>query len=323
MKCKTTILQWGGGWPDSIGNAFIDFGSMYALKKAVEESNVVLSSNFPRSFLSRGFISNRVRILDLSILDKTNNLLDIREVVKADYIILSGEILTPSWIRLCVSHRFLKKKDAKIIIHGGGGSRYTKREFETVRHFLSKINFYAFISRDEKVFREYKGIAQHSFNGIDCAFFAKDYFHPASFNLPRYITFTFDKIKEPKLKSEERMIIRTHHAYWSQSGFLKKFAYFNRQNFSKKNTLISDLPQDYLNVYFNTEETHSDRVHACVPTLAFGKPAKLYIDTPRAALFDRINAGLVTSELTYPSLKNIQKEKDRQVRFLSEILNTK
>ena len=66
---------------------------------------------------------------------------------------------------------------------------------------------------------------------------------------------------------------------------------------------------DYLCVFFNTEETHSDRAHACIPTLAFGKPAKLYIDTPRAALFDQINAGRVTNELTHLHLKKIEKDR--------------
>lgn len=322
MKRNTTILQYGGGWPDSIGNAFIDFGSMYALKKAVEESNVMLSSNFPRSFLSRGFISNRLRILDFSILDKTNNLLDVREIANTEYIVLSGEILSANWIKLCIPISFFKK-DAKIIIHGGGGCAYTGQEFKTVRDFLRRINLYAFISRDEKIFKAYNGIAQHSFNGIDCGFYARDYFNPVTLNLPKYITLTFDKIEEPKLNNEQRMIVRTHHAYWSQCGLLKKFFCFNRQNFSKKNTLISDLPEDYLNIYFNTEETHSDRVHACVPTLAFGKPAKLYTETSRAALFDKVNAGSVRNKLTKPDFKKIEKEKDRQIRFLSEILNTR
>ncbi|MGB9614686.1 MAG: hypothetical protein ACPL3B_04240, partial [Fervidobacterium sp.] len=315
-----TILQCGGGWPDSIGNAFIDFGSMYALKKAVGKSNVILSSNFPKSFLSRGFVSNRLRILDFSILDKTNNLLDVREIARPDYIVLSGEILSTDWIRLCVARNFFKST-TKIIIHGGGGRDYTQQEFEVVRDFLRRINLYAFISRDERVFDEYKGIAQHSFNGIDCGFFARDYFNPITLDLPKYITLTFDKIEEPEFKNEQRMIIRTHHAFWSQCGFLKKIAYYKRQNFSKKNTLISDLPEDYLNIYANTEETHSDRLHACVPTLAFGKPAKLYIKTPRATLFDRVNAGSVKNELTKPDLGKIEKEKERQIRFLSEILS--
>ena len=323
MKGKITIVQGGGGWPTNIGNAFIDLGSMYTIEKALKESNVVLSSNCPKCFLSRGALSNPARILDGSITDSTSNLFDVRNAIKADYVIFSGAILTERWLKLCFLDKLLNKNtDTKIIINGGGGSSYTEREFEIVRDYLNKMNLYAFISRDEKTFKEYKGIAEHSFNGIDCVFFVNNCFEPPTFDLPEYITLTFDKSKAPKLNNEKRMIIRTHHMCWSQSGgFLKKIYYKYKQNFNKKNTLISDLPQDYLTIYANTKETHSDRVHACVPTLAFGKPAKLYSGTPRAALFNRVNAGSIRNKLTSLNLKKIEKEKERHIRFLSEILN--
>ena len=321
MRRKTTIVHWGGAWLTNIGNAFIDLGSMYSIKKALGESNVVLSSSLPKCFLSRGALSNLVRILDGSIRDSTSNLFDVREAIKADYFVFSDATLTEQWMKLCFPDKFLKKNnDTKIIINGGGGGLYTEREIEIVREYLKKMDLYAFISRDEKAFKEYKGIAEHSFNGIDCGFFVNDYFEPLSLDLPPYITFTFDTRKEPELKNEKRMIIRTHHWCWSESGFLKRVYY--KGGFNKKNTMISDLPEDYLTIYANTEETHSDRVHACVPTLAFGKPAKLYSGTPRALLFDRVNAGSIKNHLTYLNMKKIEKEKERQINFLSEILDS-
>ena len=320
MRQETTIVQSGGAWPNNIGNAFIDLGSMYTIKKALKGSNVVLSSSFPKCFLSKGALSEPVRILDGSIIDRTSNVFDVREAIKADYVVFSGALLNEKWLKICCFLEKLLKtnNDIKIIINGGGGSSYTEREIEIVRDYLNKINLYAFISRDEKAFKIYKGIAEHSFNGIDCAFFVNDYFNPPNLDLPSYITLTFDKIREPKLNNEKRTIIRTHHWCWSESGFLKKVHY--KGSFNKKNTLISDLPQDYLTIYSNTEKTYSDRVHACVPTLAFGKPAKLYTDSLRALLFDKVNAGSIKNQLTYPDTKKIEKEKERQIRFLSEIL---
>jgi hypothetical protein len=322
MRRETTIVEMGGGWPDNIGNAFIDLGSLYSIRKALKESNVVLSSNWPKCFLSRGALSNLVRVLDGSITDSTSNLFDVREAIKADYAVFSGATLGERYMKSCFFDKLLKKnKNTKFIINGGGGGPYSEREIEIVRDHLKRINLYAFISRDEKAFKAYEGIAEHSFNGIDCSFFINDYFKPPTLDLPRYITLTFDKIKEPKLNNEKRTIIRTHHWCWSESGFLKRLLYY-KGGFNKKNTLISDLPEDYLIIYANTEETHSDRVHGCVPTLAFGKPAKLYSDTPRALLFDRVNAGTIKNRLTYPDMKKIEKEKERQVRFLSEILGS-
>ena len=325
MKQKKTIIVWGGNWTRNIGDGFIDLGALYALNQA-SESNVILSSFMPSWFLSRGFLSFPEQLLGGVILDKTNNLLDVKGIVNSDYIVMSGVRLTERWLERCFFDKKLpfEKRDAKIIIIGGGGFLYSREEFEKVRDYLNKINIYAFISRDEKVFKEYEGIAEHSFNGIDCGFFASDCFNPPTLNISNYITFTFDRIKkEPELNIKGKKIIRTHHSCWPQSGLLRRIVYnyiLFKQGFSKKNTLISDLPQDYLIIYANTDETHSDRVHACVSTLAFGKPAKLYRDTPRAFLLDKVNAGSVKKQLTYPDMKKIKKEKEREIRFLSEIL---
>jgi len=300
MKIKKSIIQIGGGWAPNIGNAFIDLGSIYTLKQASHECNVYLLSTYPKSFLSRGCLSNTERLLDGKIFDKTKNLFDVRNFVKADYYVISGAILNNVWIKLGFFEKLINRnKDTKLIINGGGGSFYTEDEIETVGNFLSELNIYAFISRDGKAFKEYGDLAEHSFNGIDCGFFVSDFLHPPSMDLPSYITLTFDGIQEPKLPEEKRSIIRTHHSSWSQGGGVLKYIYYKtRQNFDKKSTLISDLPEDYLVIYANTDETHSDRIHACVPTLAYGKPARFYGKTPR----------------------KLKIEKERHMQFLSDVL---
>lgn len=324
MRRKTTIVMSGGGWSTNIGNAFVDLGSIYTLSRAFEEkeSNIILSSNFPKAFLFRGGLSHPGRILDGSITDRASKLFDVRDFIKADYIVFSGDLLRERWWKITPPDKLLKKnRGIRIIINGGGGSLYTEREFETVRDFLNKMDIYAFIARDEKVFKEYKGIAEHSFNGIDCAFFINNCFEPPILDLHRYITFTFDKSKEPKLHNEKRKIIKMHHTCWSQSGgFLKWIYYKHKQNSYNKNTFVSDLPDDYLTIYANTEETHADLVHACVPTLAFGKPAKFYNDSPRGAIFDRVDVGTIRNKLTSLNQKKIEKEKERHIKFLTEIL---
>lgn len=318
MNHKTTILQCGGAWATNIGNAFIDLGSICALQKAVRRSQIALSSNLSRGFLSRGFFSVRSRIFDGAITDSTKNLFDFKEFAKAEYFVFSGSLLNPQWLDLTFPKRLLQK-NVKIILNGVGGSLYTKEEFEKVTHYLNQIKPYAFISRDEVAFKHYSGIAEYSFNGIDCGFFVKDYFLPVPIDLTGYITLTFDRIDPPKINQKDRKVIRPHHSCWSQAGFLKKLR--SKYGFTRENTLISDLPQDYLNIYSSTEETHADRVHACVPTLAFGKPARLYINTPRTALFDRINAGTIGKKLTSASLERISSEKKKEIKFLSEVLN--
>lgn len=85
----------------------------------------------------------------------------------------------------------------------------------------------------------------------------------------------------------------------------------------------SDYPLDYLFLYRNVTETHSDRVHACIPTLSFGNKAKLYSDSPRIALFENvcININEMKSKpvsLDKTHLKDLQ---DRQIAFLKNLLN--
>lgn len=57
------------------------------------------------------------------------------------------------------------------------------------------------------------------------------------------------------------------------------------------NAIASDEPYTYLSLYAQTDLTLSDRVHACVATLAFGSPAMLFSPSPRARLFDRVGLG--------------------------------
>lgn len=55
--------------------------------------------------------------------------------------------------------------------------------------------------------------------------------------------------------------------------------------------VASDEPYTYFALYEQADLTLSDRVHACVATLAYGRPAMLFSPTPRARLFDRLGVG--------------------------------
>jgi len=44
------ILFYAGGWPTNIGNAFIDYGSIYTIKTAVPNAEVYFAIELPRWF---------------------------------------------------------------------------------------------------------------------------------------------------------------------------------------------------------------------------------------------------------------------------------
>ena len=247
-----------------------------------------------------------------SVNENVKNVLDMISTIKADYVVFSGAILTIGFFNMFETiFNNLKKRDTKIIFYGCGGSNYSNLEVEYVRKKIEEIKPYALITRDSVAFRCYKDLAEHSFNGIDCAFFINDYFTPAKLEMPKYCVFTFDRQPEPEIEVKDRLIVRTHHSHYCDPP---------KSYFEKQNTLISNLPEDYLNLYANAEAVYSDRVHACVVALSYGTPCKLYHKTPRALLFDRIGASGIEKELTYPDTNRIEREKKKQIKFLSDVL---
>ena len=335
---KITISFYGGGWPTNIGNSFISLGAVHLLKTAAPTSKIHVASGLPKwifgvssksvkdkllihsaRMLPKWMLSISKRTIKDRLFKKVGTnvkyCFDLMYVIESDYAVFSGTVLNELAVKL-YEPIFMKLKEnrVKIIFLGAGGSAYSDTEIIKLRKFLKKINPYAFISRDKQTFKNYGDLAQFSYDGIDCAFFINDYFTPAKLRLPKYIILNFDKHLEPKLDVDDKLIIRTHHSYWPR---------LPKGHLSKPNTLISDLPDDYLNLYANTEQLYSDRVHACVATLSFGHPCKLYIDNkdePRASLLDKVDATAIKSKLTYPNTEKIEKEKEKQMRFLSKIL---
>jgi len=317
------IVYLGGCWPVNIGNAFIDQGSIQSLKMACPNSTIHFTSAIPKYFF-------------YSYGKNLSNAFDLVNAIKCDYLVVSGTFLCKESLGIfeSVFSELIRKKSVKLIINGGGGETYTKDEVNSVRGFLKRNPVYAFISRDEPTFENYSDLTEHSHNGIDCAFFISDHFTPAKLDLPEFVVYCFDWYSTPldylksatsfflrKLRKNpshtsnptginSKLIIRTHHSCLS----------IPNRYFDKSNTLISDISEDYLNLYANTKATFSNRVHACVATLAFNNPAKLFSNTPRAALFYRVGAYTIRDKLTYPNIQRISEEKLSHIKFLSKII---
>jgi len=344
MSKNRIVYLWT--WPDNFGNVFIDLGSIQSLKEAAPEYTINQVGGLSRVLfedrrygqkknifrwipkrliksipylgkriaeIDRNRFINSILTIDEQELNKMlKNFLDLSIYFNSKFVVLSGCIMDWYLIRqFGKSLLDLKNKNVKIIINGGGGSSYNEKVISEVRKFLKKIKPYAFISRDEVAFNNYQDLAKYSYNGIDCAFFINDYFTPAKLEMPKYCVFTFDRQPEPEIEVKDRLIVRTHHSHYCDPP---------KSYFEKQNTLISNLPEDYLNLYANAEAVYSDRVHACVVALSYGTPCKLYHKTPRALLFDRIGASGIEKELTYPDTNRIEREKKKQIKFLSDVL---
>lgn len=104
-------------------------------------------------------------------------------------------------------------------------------------------------------------------------------------------------------------IIRMEHRF---------FPHMTYKIYRQPNALASDEPWTYLNVYANAEFTLSDRVHACVATLAFGGKAMLFTPSPRASLFDSVGALRIRAELTAVDLSYLAEQQQNLVAWLKE-----
>ena len=324
MDSKQTILQRGGGWATNIGNAFIDLGSMFALESATENTNVHLNSTYGRWVSTQ--MKRGVQDFIKGNLGSVENVFTLSKFAKADYVVQSGAILSEHWFDLQGDALVdVSERGANIILHGVGmtDGTYTESEIERTREWIEKIDPYAFISRDERAFESFAHIAEHSYNGIDCGFFVNETFDPIELDISDYAVVNFDKREEPSSAmlgiESETPTIRTHHSFWLDFSIseLKKM---RKEYYYRDDVLISDIPDDYLHVYAGSNGTCSDRVHACVGTMAYGNPAHLIHETPRSLLFERVGLGDITEGLTEPDLDRLTKEKEAQVEFLSEIL---
>ena len=330
-------------WVTNMGDLFIDLGAIQSLKMAAPQSNIHDVSGSPKWLFEDRYYGLRKKIMEKMIpasaigklimgrdrldrhvskvsdwafkTDKSlKNLFDLGLYMKTDYVVISGCVLNDYTIRRHGPTLMnLKRKNVKIIFNGAGGSNYGKSEVNIIRKFLSKIKPHAFISRDEQVFERYQDLARHTYSGVDCGFFINDFFQASELELPKYAVLTFDRQPEPNLRLNYDLVIRTHHT--NLLGDIPK------EFFDKPNTLISDSPEDYLNIYASADVIHSDMLHACVPTLSFGRPCKLYHETPRSLLFDRVGLEEIKIKIIYPDTYRIEKEKGKQIAFLSEILS--
>ncbi len=69
-----------------------------------------------------------------------------------------------------------------------------------------------------------------------------------------------------------------------------------RKVFCRPHTVSADQPWGYLSLYRSCLATFSNRVHACVVTLAYGNQAMLFSGTPRAKLLEKVGLGDITSK---------------------------
>jgi hypothetical protein len=88
--------------------------------------------------------------------------------------------------------------------------------------------------------------------------------------------------------------------------------------YKRPNAIASDEPWTYFTVYANAAITVSDRVHACIITLAYGKPAVLFSKSPRSQVFDRLGLDSIRKEVVTLDPELLERERCAEINFLKE-----
>lgn len=290
------IMFYGGGWPTNIGNAVIGLGAIGLLKAAAPDAHI---SNL--SGMSRWFFGSKAR-----------NALEIAGVYKCDVVVFAGMSMCEEFVRVAGPTILeIRRRGIPVILLGTGAREYSKEETQLFGAFLRQVKPAAFISRDQESFDAYRGVVERSEAGIDCGFFVPLAFQPCPLDLPGYVVVNFDSSEIPPMELGRRQVVFTHHDCWGPIEEDRK---------SKPNTLISDLPYDYLALYAGAECVYSDRVHACVAALAYGRTAQLFNSTPRGSLFAAIGAEAIRSEPTAIPAAVLEAKRSRQIARTADIL---
>ncbi len=356
---KKNILYSKSEWIDNIGNSIIDVGAYHSIMGAIgsttERFSLFQISQYPYFIFSgvyppkvyclpnkmfsmlghlmgdfsESIIANysKIRTLQTHTNKKNERLFELATFVDADYVIFAGAVLTARFFSIYSDFLAkLKKNQSKIIFYGCSGDLYSNPEISFVKTKLKELSPYAIITRDTLAYQYYHNLAEYSYNGIDCGFFANiSQIREIKLNLPPYVVLNFDSAiynrKISRLKAQltqdltkNYVIINAYHTIDNKMASLVSSG-------KEKNLFLSDNPFDYLLLYANCKTVYTNRVHACVPTLSFGNACRLFSNSPRVDLFERMGLSNITSMTVHLDAHRLEIEKENQIKFLSSILN--
>lgn len=255
---------------NNIGNGFIDLGAEAALMKALplnaELFKVSSNANFAATMgqmfmLKENPIINWLwvhtmqraakKLHDRSYKTvKTQNIFSMASMVKCDYFIIPGCVLTVPFFTIYGD--LIKRKaeqGSKIIFLGASGNFYTEYEVKFVSEYLRKLQPYAIMTRDSLAYKYYANFTKNSYNGIDNVFFVN------LLNLPQidtdltpYVVLNIEEPKHYRIKEELKNIFKEKNIVYS---YHKPFPYTKVSKLVKNGVIVSDNPMDYLLLYRN------------------------------------------------------------------------
>jgi len=268
------ILLINGCWTPNIGNAFVNFGLEGLLGSIFPNAEIVYSANINNRWFFANATADR---------QYYNNAFDItKHLTGIDLVAWGGMMLTKEFVDV-VGDTFhsLSSANKPLVFLGAGGDTYDSEEVSVVVDYLKTLKNVRITTRDSQIYSLYKDteVAQLFSEAIDCAFFLPEFISPPTMTIESFDIECFDRIPTPVIDHQGKKVIFTHHDHNGVP--YEKYV-------SHPDTLVSELPYDYLTLYSNASAVYSERFHACIAALAYGNSAQLFSKTPRKALFEKV-----------------------------------
>lgn len=316
---KTACLAFGY-WSQNIGNAFFQIGGEALLKSVLGNDNVFKVHDIPNHWtLHRKSKGN------------ADGWFDMISRIEADYVVFQGPSLD-AYFELGYSGVLgrLAERGIEPVLLGIGFLNYTAEEVQQAKRLIEDTRIRTVSTRDRNTFQLLQQCA--SYDGIDSAFFLPWAYQPVKLQTDGLIALNYERMSEPVglikqlLHGESasleqagassgkwnRLLKRSHALSYAATtlrpgrgrrleriGRWEVARTVHRSNpanqkifFQRSNSVVSDEPYTYCNLYANAEYTFSDRVHACVASLAYDRSAFFGFETKRASLLERVGLEL-------------------------------
>lgn len=277
---------------------------------------VLISKLFPKAhvFMGEGPAKRSFRPNEKQL----KNCFQMMKYQNADIHIFSGPMIRQILTNYKDTIINISKKNARYALISCSSAGISKKEIGEVKEFFSKYPPIAFSSRDSETYSNFQDSVPSSYDGICTAFLVDKLLPIDTVELgKKYFVSSFYREPEPVFEAIGNVTIENIHLKKRKNiipikwGLARHFEFLRRMpekindhtiirahqsvsnkvnhyNFAYPNSYISLNPITYLSIFKGAEFTISDRIHACAVTLAFGKPARLVSDSPRAGIFSRL-----------------------------------
>jgi len=340
------IIMTAGYWSTNIGNSFFNLGTQYILKQAFPEHRIVMLSDFAGYLGAKNYtdlqflahINPDFFVLHGPFLTYTyskmiyDTILRLKDRGTKIIFISSGMLhysndeidACRSFVKRCKPFLFLSRDEdtyeiysdlANYSYNGIDTAFFVSYAFKPITTSLPEYAIFNFdLLPPPKIFKIDHRITNRKFRKsfeFQCSDYLLEFPQVRSkltklFSPYRHIDRILFSGAYPK-KMGELKIIWTNHCF---QPYLLPTVYKIPDSFT------SDIPYTYLNLYAGTKITLSNRVHACVATLSYGKPALLFSKTRRAKLFERLRLSKIVEEPVHLPKESLIEEKTNMVNFI-------